>query len=589
MAEGQKKYEKPKNRKKTVLRLGSYMIQYKYLVLLALGLTLGSNLLALVGPMLSGYAIDAIEPGAGKVDFVRVFYYAGLMVVFYVVSSVLSYILSVLMIRISRKVVYQMRKDVFNRLMELPVGYFDTHQTGDIISRISYDIDTVNTSLANDIIQIFTTLITVVGAFFMMIVISPKLVLIFAFTVPLSIALTRFITGKTRPLFRMRSRRLGELNGFVEEMISGQKTLKAYHQEENTIGRFDGKNGEAVEAYYRAEYYGSVVGPAVNFVNNLSLALVSMFGALLFLNGQMRIGSISSFILYSRKFSGPINEAANIMSELQSALAAAERVFHMIDEPAETADCTGALELENVDGDVLLEDVSFGYTKDQKIIKGLNLHAASGKLVAVVGPTGAGKTTLINLLMRFYDVDDGRICVDGHGICDVTRASLRRAYAMVLQDTWLFEGTVFDNIAYGRQGTTLEEVTAAARAARIHSYIRRLPQGYDTVLTDEGTNISKGQKQLLTIARAMLLDAPMLILDEATSNVDTRTEQQIQQAMRRLMEHKTCFVIAHRLSTIQNADVILVVNHGEIVEQGTHGELMERKGFYFQMYQAQFE
>ncbi len=589
MAEGQKKYEKPKNRKKTVLRLGSYMIQYKYLVLLALGLTLGSNLLALVGPMLSGYAIDAIEPGAGKVDFVRVFYYAGLMVVFYVVSSVLSYILSVLMIRISRKVVYQMRKDVFNRLMELPVGYFDTHQTGDIISRISYDIDTVNTSLANDIIQIFTTLITVVGAFFMMIVISPKLVLIFAFTVPLSIALTRFITGKTRPLFRMRSRRLGELNGFVEEMISGQRTLKAYHQEENTIGRFDGRNGEAVEAYYRAEYYGSVVGPAVNFVNNLSLALVSMFGALLFLNGQMRIGSISSFILYSRKFSGPINEAANIMSELQSALAAAERVFHMIDEPAETADCTGALELENVDGDVLLEDVSFGYTKDQKIIKGLNLHAASGKLVAVVGPTGAGKTTLINLLMRFYDVDDGRICVDGHGICDVTRASLRRAYAMVLQDTWLFEGTVFDNIAYGRQGTTLEEVTAAARAARIHPYIRRLPQGYDTVLTDEGTNISKGQKQLLTIARAMLLDAPMLILDEATSNVDTRTEQQIQQAMRRLMEHKTCFVIAHRLSTIQNADVILVVNHGEIVEQGTHGELMERKGFYFQMYQAQFE
>lgn len=589
MAEGQKKYEKPKNRKKTVLRLGSYMIQYKYLVLLALGLTLGSNLLALVGPMLSGYAIDAIEPGAGKVDFVRVFYYAGLMVVFYVVSSVLSYILSVLMIRISRKVVYQMRKDVFNRLMELPVGYFDTHQTGDIISRISYDIDTVNTSLANDIIQIFTTLITVVGAFFMMIVISPKLVLIFAFTVPLSIALTRFITGKTRPLFRMRSRRLGELNGFVEEMISGQKTLKAYHQEENTIGRFDGKNGEAVEAYYRAEYYGSVVGPAVNFVNNLSLALVSMFGALLFLNGQMRIGSISSFILYSRKFSGPINEAANIMSELQSALAAAERVFHMIDEPAETADRAGALELENVDGDVLLEDVSFGYTKDQKVIKGLNLHAASGKLVAVVGPTGAGKTTLINLLMRFYDVDDGRIRVDGHDICDVTRASLRRAYAMVLQDTWLFEGTVFDNIAYGRQGTTLEEVTAAARAARIHPYIRRLPQGYDTVLTDEGTNISKGQKQLLTIARAMLLDAPMLILDEATSNVDTRTEQQIQQAMRRLMEHKTCFVIAHRLSTIQNADVILVVNHGEIVEQGTHGELMERKGFYFQMYQAQFE
>lgn len=589
MAEGQKKYEKPKNRKGTILRLGSYMIQYRYLVLLALGLTVGSNLLALVGPMLSGYAIDAIEPGVGRVNFARVFYYAGLMVAFYVISSVLAYILSVLMIQISRKVVYQMRKDVFGHLLALPVGYFDTHQTGDIISRISYDIDTVNTSLANDLVQIFTTLITVVGAFAMMVVISPKLVLIFAFTVPLAVALTKFITGKTRPLFRMRSRRLGELNGFVEEMITGQKTLKAYHQEENTIGKFDGKNEEAVEAYYRAEYYGSVVGPAVNFVNNLSLALVSMFGALLFLAGQMSLGSISSFILYSRKFSGPINEAANIMSELQSALAAAERVFQMIDEPVEIADRAEAVELEAVEGDVLLEDVSFGYLEGQKIIKNLNLHAAPGRLVAIVGPTGAGKTTLINLLMRFYDVDDGRICVDDHGICDVTRASLRRAYAMVLQDTWLFEGTVYENIAYGRQGATLEEVTAAAKAAKIHSYIKRLPQGYDTVLTDEGTNISKGQKQLLTIARAMLLDAPMLILDEATSNVDTRTEQQIQQAMRRLMEHKTCFVIAHRLSTIQNADVILVVNHGEIVEQGTHRELMEREGFYYQMYRAQFE
>lgn len=589
MAEGQKKYEKPKNRKGTILRLGSYMIQYKYLVLLALGLTVGSNLLALVGPMLSGFAIDAIEPGVGRVDFARVFYYAGLMVVFYVFSSILSYILSVLMINISRKVVYQMRKDVFAHLMELPAGYFDTHQTGDIISRISYDIDTINTSLANDLIQILTTLITVVGAFAMMIVISPRLVLIFVFTVPLSVILTKFITGKTRPLFRLRSRRLGELNGFVEEMISGQKTLKAYHQEDNTIKKFDSKNEEAVEAYYRAEYYGSVVGPTVNFVNNLSLALVSMFGALLFLAGQMTIGSISSFILYSRKFSGPINEAANIMSELQSALAATERVFNMIDESAEAADCESASVLAHVKGDVALENVSFGYAKGQTIIKGLNLHAEPGKLVAIVGPTGAGKTTLINLLMRFYDVDDGCISVDDHAVSDVTRASLRRAYAMVLQDTWLFEGTVFENIAYGRQGAALEEVTAAAKAAKIHSYIKRLPQGYDTVLTDEGTNISKGQKQLLTIARAMLLDAPMLILDEATSNVDTRTEQQIQQAMRRLMEHKTCFVIAHRLSTIQNADVILVVNHGEIVEQGTHGELLDRKGFYYQMYRAQFE
>lgn len=426
------KYEKPKNRKGTILRLLTYMLQYKYLLLLALALTVGSNLLSLVGPMLSGYAIDAIEPGIGRVMFDRVFYYAGLMVLFYLVSSALSYVLSVLMIHISRKVVYRMRKDVFHRLMDLPVGYFDTHQTGDIISRLSYDIDTVNTSLSNDLIQILTTIITVIGALSMMIVISPKLVLIFAFTVPLSIVLTKIITGKTRPMFRLRSRKLGELNSFVEEMISGQKTLKAYYQEENTITRFDEKNEEAVEAYYRAEYYGSVVGPTVNFINNLSLSLVSVFGALLFLAGQMSVGSISSFILYSRKFSGPINEAANIMSELQSALAAAERVFNMMDEIPEPADASGAVALEEVEGDVKLEEVKFGYTKEQTIIKGLNLHAKPGKLVAIVGPTGAGKTTLINLLMRFYDIDSGRIAVDDRNIEEITRASLRKSYAMVL-------------------------------------------------------------------------------------------------------------------------------------------------------------
>jgi len=585
----QNKYQKPVNRRNTILRLGSYMMQYKYLLLLALLFTIGSNLLSLVGPMLSGYAIDAIEPGMGQVEFQRVFYYAGLMVLFYIFSSVLSYLLAVLMIHISRKVVYRMRKDVFHKLMDLPVGYFDIHQTGDIISRISYDIDTVNTSLSNDLVQIFATLITVIGALAMMIVISPKLILIFAFTVPLSMVLTKFITGKTRPLFRLRSRKLGELNGFVEEMISGQKTLKAYHQEENTVKKFDIKNEEAVEAYYQAEYYGSVVGPTVNFINNLSLSLVSVFGALLFLAGQMSIGNISSFILYSRKFSGPINEAANIISELQSALAAAERVFYMIDELPEAPDRLHAVELTNVTGKVVLENVNFGYTQGEMIIKGLNLNVKPGKLVAVVGPTGAGKTTLINLLMRFYDVGDGHIYVDSKEIMDITRSSLRKSYAMVSQDTWLFQGSIFENIAYGKEDATMEEVVAAAKAARIHSYIMRLPEGYDTILTDDGTNISKGQKQLLTIARAMLLDSHMLILDEATSNVDTRTEIQIQQAMRKLMEDKTCFVIAHRLSTIQNADVILVVNHGEIVEQGTHGELMEKAGIYYQLYRAQFE
>ena len=580
-------------RKHTILRLGRYMIQYKWLLLLAAIMTVGSNLLALVGPMLSGYAIDAIEPGMGKVEFSRVFHYAGWMAAFYVISSVLSYALSVLMITISRKVVYRMRKDVFDKMLALPAGYYDLHQTGDIISRISYDIDTVNESLSSDLIQILTTVITVGGALYMMVVISPRLVLVFAFTVPLSACITKFITGKTRPLFRARSASLGNLNGFVEEMVTGQKTLKAYCQEENVIRKFAERNKEAVETYYRAEYYGSVVGPMVNFINNLSLSLISVFGALLYLVGYMTVGQISSFVLYSRKFSGPINEAANIMSDLQSALAAAERVFVLMDEIPETADAPGAAELgregEEVRGEVELSHVNFGYEKDRIIWHDLSLKAEQGRLIAVVGPTGAGKTTLINLLMRFYDPNSGEIRVDGHEIREVTRKSLRKSYAMVLQDTWLFHGSIYENLAYGKEGATMEEVVAAAKAARIHSFIKRLPEGYDTILTDDGTNISKGQKQLLTIARAMLLEARMLILDEATSNVDTRTEIQIQEAMRKLMEGKTCFVIAHRLSTIRNADLIRVIKQGEVVEKGTHEELMRAAGEYFQMYTAQGE
>ena len=578
-----------KNRRGTILRLGSYMLHYKWLLLLAIVCTFGSNLFSLIGPRLTGFAIGAIEPGKGSVDFEVVAYYAAWMAGFYVLSAAMSYGLQVLMLTISRRVVYKMRQDVFEKLMTLPVGYFDIHQTGDIISRISYDIDTVNGSLSHDVVQLLTTVITVVGALSMMISISPQLVLVFVVTVPLSILLTKTITGKTRPLFRERSAKLGAMNGFVEEMVTGQKTLKAYGREAYTIERFDKKNKEAVDAYYRAEYYGSVVGPCVNFVNNLSLSLISVFGALLYLAGSMSIGNISSFVLYSRKFSGPINEAANIMSELQSALAAAERVFRLIDEEPEPADAPTATELTDVVGEVEMSHVRFGYLPEKTIIHDLSFHAKPGKLIAIVGPTGAGKTTLINLLMRFYYPQKGGIQVDAKNAEELTRDSIRKAYAMVLQDTWLFYGSIYENLAYGREDATREEVIAAAKAAHIHSFIKRLPQGYDTILTDEGTNISKGQKQLLTIARAMLLDAKMLILDEATSNVDTRTEQQIQKAMRRLMQDKTCFVIAHRLSTIQNADLILVVNDGEVVEQGTHEELMKKEGMYRKLYQSQFE
>ena len=580
---------KPQNRKKVLLRLWTYLFQHKWMILAALLLTFTSNLLALLGPILSGLAIDYIGTAPGQANFSMVFYYCGLMLIFYIVSSGLSYLLSVLMVRLSQKVVYQMRKDLFDKLVELPVRFFDSHQTGDIISRISYDIDTVNSSLSNDLLQIATSVITVVGSLIMMLFISPILVLVFAVTIPVSILFTRYMTTRVRPLFRKRSAKLGELNGFVEEIISGQKTTKSYHQEETMIGRFDVKNGDAVQAYYEADYYGSMIGPSVNFINNLSLALISVFGALLYLAGNLTPGNLSSFVLYSRKFSGPINEMANIISELQSACAAAERVFRLIDEEPEPADVPGAFALPETAGDVRMEHIRFGYDPEKIIIHDLNFHAKPGSLVAIVGPTGAGKTTIINLLMRFYDPQEGRILMDGHDSRDITRKSLRAAYTMVLQDTWLFNGTIYENIAFSRPEATREEVEEAAKAARIHRYITQLPDGYDTMVSENGMNISQGQKQMLTIARAMLSDAKMLILDEATSNVDTRTEQQIQSAMRNLMKDKTCFVIAHRLSTIQNADEILVVQKGDIVEQGNHEQLMAKGGVYAGLYRSQFQ
>jgi len=448
-------------------------------------------------------------------------------------------------------------------------------------------------------VQILTSAYTVVGSLLFMWQISKPMILIFALTVPVSLLFTRYRSQKVRPLFRKRAKKYGELNGFAEEMLTGSRTISAYGRQDVIASRFNKINNEAMDAFYKAEYNAALLYPTINLINNISLALVAVIGGILYmfsLNGTIlatsaffiTLGGVAQFVQYSRKFAGPINEFSNILHEIQSAFSAAERVFAVLDEEPEKVDADDAMELKEVKGDVCLENVTFGYTADKTVLKNVSVNAKKGQTVAIVGPTGAGKTTIINLLMRFYDHQSGEIRIDGIPSISIKRADLRLAFNMVLQDTWLFCGSIYDNIVYGREDASPEEVYAAARSAKIDSYIRGLPNGYETVLSDDGVNISKGQKQLITIARAFLSKAPILILDEATSNVDSLTEIQIQYAMTALMENKTCFVIAHRLSTIQNADTILVVKDGAIIEQGNHDELIQQGGFYYSLYHSQF-
>ncbi len=597
MTKGKQKNTTTRNTKGIFIRLCGYVLHYWYLFTPAVIMTFFSNQLALLGPKYSGIAIDALS--TATVNFDVVYENVIKMIICYVVSAVTSYLLSSLMIFMSQKISYSIRKQLFEKLTSLPVGYFDTHPTGDIISHISYDVDTVNSSLSHDLVQIMTSVYTVVGSLIFMWNISKPLIAVFLITIPISILFTSYRTKKVKPLFRLRSKKLGELNGYAEEMLSGCRSIHAYSRQQEISGRFNKRNTDSMDAYYNADYHGCVMGPSMMFINNLSISLIMILGGILYMfsqNGMAKVGSlffitlggVAQFVQYSRKFAGPINEFANILTELQSAFSAAERIFRILDEEPETADKDNAIALENPKGKVVFEDVVFGYTEDKIILKGIDFTALEGKTVAIVGPTGAGKTTIINLLMRFYDTNSGAITVDGIDSTDYTRNSLRKAYTMVLQDTWLFAGTVFDNIAYGKENATLEEVIAAAKAAKIHNFIESLPDGYDTLLTDDGVNISKGQRQLITIARAMISKSNMLILDEATSNVDSRTEIQIQEAMNELMSGKTCFVIAHRLSTIQNADVILVLQDGIITEQGNHNQLLKIKGFYSTLYNSQF-
>ncbi|CCV64267.1 ABC-type transport system, permease and ATPase components [Alteracholeplasma palmae J233] len=578
--------QRAKNKKYVIKRLWHYLSFYRLKLLTGFILTILANSLSLVGPYLIGKMIGAMENG---VEFRSVYIVGCLMVAFYVISAILNYYLSIAMAKIAQGVVYKLREDLFSKITRVSVSYFDTHLTGDIISRMSYDIDTISTSLASDVMSIITSFITLIVSFVMMMIMSPVLVLVFILTIPLTFFVTGKMSKSIKKRLRLRNQQLAYLNGYTEEMITAQKTIQSYVQEDNILEKFDEINLETAKRSYHSGKLSTIVGPTVNFINNLSVVLVTTVGGILKVFGYIDLASLSSFMLYSRRFSGPINQMSNIVADIQSALAAAERVFNVLDESDETPDTKDAITLLNPKGNIEFKNVSFGYNANKTIIHNLNFTAKEGQKVAIVGPTGAGKTTIVNLLMRYYDLLSGKILLDGYDITQLKRNEYRKLYSMVLQDTWIFRGTVFENITYGNENKNFNDVVEAAKKARIHHYIMNLPKGYDTILSDDGISISKGQRQLLVIARAILSDSKILILDEATSNVDTHTEIKIQEAMSNLMEHRTSFIIAHRLSTIMNADLILVLKDGDVIESGNHQQLMLKKGFYYELFMSQFK
>lgn len=508
----------------------------------------------------------------------------------YFASSIFNWIQQFVMAGVSQKVVYDMRRQVDDKLSRLPLKYFDGRTHGEILSRITNDVDTVAQTLQQSLTQLITAVVTIVGVLIMMLTISPLLTLVTFITIPLCLIITIFVVRRSQKYFVGQQRVLGELNGHVEEMYTGHKEVKAYGHEQKSVDEFNVVNEELYEYNRKAQFISGIIMPLMSFVNNLGYVFVAVIGGLRVANGQLTVGDVQAFIQYSNQFTQPINQTANIANILQSTVAAAERVFEVLDEEEQIPEPTAPklIEAKALRGAVEFDHVDFSYNPAEPLIEDMNVQVKPGQTVAIVGPTGAGKTTLVNLLMRFYEIDSGTIRVDGVDIREMTREGLRSIFGMVLQDTWLFNGTIRENIAYSRPDATLEQVVEAAKAARVDHYIRTLPEGYDTILNEEASNISQGQKQLLTIARVILADPAILILDEATSNVDTRTEIQIQKAMNALMEGRTSFVIAHRLSTIRDADIILVMNNGRIIETGNHKQLLEQGGFYADLYNSQF-
>ncbi len=537
-----------------------------------------------IAQMLSGMDVT---PGKG-IDFNALAMTLMLAVGVYVLASVLLWGQGYIMAGVAQRTVYGLRRDVEAKLSRLPLKYFDSHSHGDVLSRVTNDIDNISTTLQQGLSQIVTSVLTVIGVLAVMVWISPLLALIALITVPLAVGVTFLIARRSQREFAAQWKWTGSLNGHVEEMHTGHALVQVFGRRATAQDVFDGHNNQLYSSSFRAQFLSGIIQPGIQFLSNLNYVAIAVIGGFRVASGTMTLGDVQAFIAYSRQFTLPIMQVAGQMNLLQSGLASAERVFELLDAPEETADIDSGAKLDEVSGDVSLEKVNFRYEPDKPLITDFDLRVKPGQTIAIVGPTGAGKTTIVNLLMRFYDIDSGQICLDGVDTHQLPRDEVRKAFGMVLQDTWLFAGTIRDNIAYGKVGATEEEIVAAARAAHVDSFVRTLPKGYDTVLDEDASDISSGQRQLLTIARAFLADRSILILDEATSNVDTRTEVLIQKAMAELRKGRTSFVIAHRLSTIRNADSIVVMDGGKIVEQGSHADLLRREGFYWKLYNSQF-
>ncbi|MCM3029503.1 ABC transporter ATP-binding protein/permease [Niallia sp. MER 6] len=589
--------QKAKDAKGTLKRLARYLGTYKIQLLFVIAAAILSTVFSIFSPKILAEAIDTLfnglmnkmngVPGA-EIDFAAIGQVLVWLILLYIISALFMYIQQIIMVNISQKTIFQLRQEVHEKLERLPLKYFDRTPHGETLSRAINDIDNINNTLQQSVTQLITSVITFVGVIIMMLTISPVLAIVCFLTIPLSILATVKIAKRSQVQFRSQQATLGALNGHIEEMFTGHQIVKAFGHEEKAMEEFDSINDRLYESSWRSQFISGLIMPLMQFINNLGYVFVVVIGAIFVSAGRITVGDVQAFIQYARQFSQPIQQLSNISNIIQSTIASAERVFELLDEEEEPKDTSRVKDIEQPQGAVDFDAVYFSYKEDEELIKDLTIQIKPGQKVAIVGPTGAGKTTLINLLMRFYDIDSGVIKIDGVDISTMDRGALRSMFGMVLQDTWLFKGTIRDNIAYGKQGATDEEITRAAMLANAEHFIRTLPEGYDTVINEDGSNISGGQKQLLTIARALLANPSLLILDEATSSVDTRTEAQIQEAMAELMKNRTSFVIAHRLSTIKDADIILVMKHGQVIEQGNHEELLQHKGFYADLYYSQF-